>query len=514
MSRQPNQFARPAFLDVPVALYRTTPAGAILDANPALADLLGFPDVESLLRVDVRNLYVDPAVRERCRSTIELNGHVMGFEQELHHFTGRTIWVHDNSRVVRSPDGGIAYYEGALVNITPRLRALDALEHSEERYRTLFRRCPVPLWEEDLSAVEAWIARARRAGVSDVRRHLDEHPETLREVIELVRIVDVNEAAVALIGADSKADVVGGVPRALLSEGAVNAFRDQVVAVAEGVKRLGTEFTGRTLRGRAIECRLDWVVAPQQGLQPLSRVVVAITDVTESRANEQRLQALLRSKDEFIASVSHELRTPITTVAGFALELSERWDDVSPGDRREFTDLIATQSVAVANLIEDLLVAARLDAGALRMMDGPCDLSDQINLVMTTLPSARDLEIELDCCAVCVSGDAIRVRQIIRNLVSNAARHGGSKVEISVVTTDGFAVLRVSDNGPGVDAGDAERIFDLYDSQTTDVSRPGSLGVGLFVARGLARKMGGDLVYEPSKPRSAFILTLPLSKPV
>jgi signal transduction histidine kinase len=106
-------------------------------------------------------------------------------------------------------------------------------------------------------------------------------------------------------------------------------------------------------------------------------------------------------------------------------------------------------------------------------------------------------------------GDPLRVRQILRNLLTNAGRYGGDTVAVSVGVTGNFAWLAVTDNGEGVPEKDAQRIFDSYQRSDNAIQEPKSVGLGLSVSRKLARLMGGDIVYSRHDGLTRFELTLP-----
>lgn len=106
---------RNLFDRVPVGLYRSTPVGEFLDANPALVRLLGYPDRESLMTVNVGHLYVSAEERQQWQTTVEREGVVQDFEVRLRRNDGTIIWVRNNATVVRNEQGQILYYEGAMV---------------------------------------------------------------------------------------------------------------------------------------------------------------------------------------------------------------------------------------------------------------------------------------------------------------------------------------------------------------------------------------------------------------
>ncbi|MDP9349644.1 MAG: PAS domain S-box protein, partial [Gemmatimonadota bacterium] len=135
--RESEEQYRRLFEELPVGMYRTTPDGRWLDVNSALVELLGFPDRESLLATSVLSTYVNPHDRLRWRGELRRKEVVRDFEIEVRRYGGGTIWVRHSTRAVPGPDGGIAYYEGAVEDITARRKAERALEKSEQYYRSL-----------------------------------------------------------------------------------------------------------------------------------------------------------------------------------------------------------------------------------------------------------------------------------------------------------------------------------------------------------------------------------------
>jgi len=233
--------------------------------------------------------------------------------------------------------------------------------------------------------------------------------------------------------------------------------------------------------------------------------VVAHWNVTDSRLAREALQALVDSKDQFVASVSHELRTPLTAVVGLTQELVDHRDRFTEAEIDELLLTIADQSREMGYIVEDLLVAARADIDRISVRPTSVDLRSLAREVASTV--APEATITGDDLAV-ARVDLVRARQIVRNLLTNATRYGGPNITVAVETTGSHVSLSVEDDGEGIPPGIAARIFDAYYQAADRTGLPGSVGLGLYVSRRLAIIMGGDLSYRYDD-RSIFELILP-----
>lgn len=235
---------------------------------------------------------------------------------------------------------------------------------------------------------------------------------------------------------------------------------------------------------------------------------MSVRDLTEVARARRALEELVASKDQFIASVSHELRTPLTVVVGLASEMATDPTQLLPEEIVEFSSLIAGQAAEVAALVEDLLTMARAEAGVLSITPEPMDMVTAARDVLAGLPAEVRERVSWrdgDSGSVKVVADPVRVRQIIRNLLTNAARHGGPSIEMELLS--GAVVVR--DDGAPVPEEERERMFHAYERVHHHPGKPDSVGLGLTVCRRLSRLMEGDVTYAHDGTWSVFSLTLP-----
>ena len=142
---------RRLFNNAPIGLYRITPLGEIVEANPSLVHLLGYPDREALLAVRAVDFYVDPVDKQRWQDQMQRRGEVRGFELQLRQRDGSAIWVRNHARMVRDEKGEIWCYEGSLEDLTARRQAEERLRNEKQFSETLLETIPSPVFYKDTS---------------------------------------------------------------------------------------------------------------------------------------------------------------------------------------------------------------------------------------------------------------------------------------------------------------------------------------------------------------------------
>ncbi|MDJ0496335.1 MAG: HAMP domain-containing sensor histidine kinase [Acidimicrobiia bacterium] len=228
-------------------------------------------------------------------------------------------------------------------------------------------------------------------------------------------------------------------------------------------------------------------------------------DRRRERNRSVNLKALAEEKDRFLATVSHELRTPLTVVSGLANEIRDRPLDFEPDEIGTLHSMIVDETDELSAIVEDLLIAARSDISSVTVASQPVDVMAELEVALRVVDAVPKVSGD----PAIALADPQRVRQILRNLFTNAIRYGGDEVRVEVSVAGPWVETIVSDNGEGIPAAKRELVFEPYESAHASRNGTGSVGLGLYVSRALARAMNGDLDYTRRDQWSHFRLRLP-----
>jgi nitrogen-specific signal transduction histidine kinase len=372
------------------------------------------------------------------------------------------------------------------------------------RFQTLFENSPTAVMEEDWTKALAYV-RSEYTGRPDrIRAFLMAYPVVVQRAVSEAKIVRVNQAAIELLEADGPEDLLGYRDGNKVTDETLQGFVNALVALYEGRSSFEEDIPALTMKGRSI-----WLQTRCVNTSPGSTaasILIGLADITHIKARQEAMADLVKAKDEFIAGVSHELRTPLTAVIGLTSEMSST-NSLSDEERSELMGLVADQAVEMSNIVDDLLVAARAEMGTVAVEATVVDLQSELEAAIEGL----GIEIrELPVSTPSVIADPSRVRQVLRNLLTNAERYGGPNRRIVSGAFFDNVWLEVRDDGPGVTSDESVHIFEPYGTAHSGVR--GSVGLGLSVARQLTELMGGSLTYRRDLDETVFRLELPVSR--
>jgi PAS domain S-box-containing protein len=242
-------------------------------------------------------------------------------------------------------------------------------------------------------------------------------------------------------------------------------------------------------------------------------VVYAIRDVTEERA----LETL---RDDFVATASHELRTPLTSISGAARTLVRHSASLTPDRREAFLQMIVNETDRLANIVDQILLASRIESGQIEVTLEPVDASDVARSVVDAMALRAPQRIRLTLDAhnglQPVDCDPDRLRQVLGNLIDNAIKYSpeGGEVRVQLQPNGGSMRFAVHDEGIGFEPSAAEAIFERFRRLGPNLTRGiGGTGLGLYICKELVERMGGRIWAESQPGAGAtFYFELPLAR--
>jgi phosphoserine phosphatase RsbU/P len=231
-----------------------------------------------------------------------------------------------------------------------------------------------------------------------------------------------------------------------------------------------------------------------------------------------RLLELDRLKSDFLSTVSHELRTPLTSIRSFS-EILMRYDVDDVEKCRKFVGIINDEAERLTRMINDLLDLSKIEAGRLELFSGPLELEPVFaRSIDTSQPLFAEKGIKvistIEGSLPRVYADADRLHQVLTNLLANAVKFSpaGGTIRLSGTMKEGFALISVADEGPGIPPDRLERIFERFHQvRDPQQSHPLGTGLGLTISREIVEKMGGEIWGESELGDGAvFFFTVPL----
>jgi len=514
------------FDGTPIGLFRITPEGEFIEANPTLVALLGCPDRDSLLALRVHDFYLDSADWRRFLSDREREGTALGFEVRLRRRDGVIIWARVNSRRVQ--EAGRVVYEGSFEDITDRrlgelrmmaehevTRALaESASLAEAAPRVLEAICTSLEWQ----AGEIWGVDA----VAGVLRRFDAwhlRPDDFRDISNRTR--DVTYArGVGMVGRAWET----GAPVWIADMSREPAVPRWSMAAQAGLRggfsfpiRVGAEVLG------VLAFFSDQIREPDEAL--LRMVASVGAQIGQSMERWRAETEVARQRDvlaqtekvaamgQLLAGVAHELNNPLSVVLGQAALLRNQ---VKGGPLDERAVKITTAADRCARIIRNFLALARQRPAQREQVDIHVIVQEAMEMLAYPLRvDSIEIALDLDAGIAPFSADANQLHQVLVNLVTNAHHvlRGHPRPRRITITTRADAqrkmvILSVADNGPGIPPEIRTRIFEPF--FTTKAVGEGT-GLGLSLCQGIVEAHGGVLTqHEATGGGAIFRVELPV----
>ncbi|UCF21437.1 MAG: PAS domain S-box protein [Gemmatimonadota bacterium] len=475
---------RSLFDGVPVGIYRTTPAGRIIDANWAMVRLFGYPNRDTLLAAEASDLYADPVDREAWHRLLERETVLRDYDLHLRRYDGTTFVARTSARVVFGRGGRVNYYEGSLEDITDRKRAEENLREAKEKLQAVVDAAPVAVIVMDTDGtVQSW-----------------------------------NFAAEKIFGW-SEAEAVGRrVP--YLAEDKKDEFQQLRNQVLRGEPLVGVEIRRRRRDGSTVD--LDLYAAPLFGSGgQVAGIMSIMVDMTERRELELRLaqSQKMESVGQLAGGIAHDFNNLLTAILGNC-ELTLA--DLAPDDpqRPGVLDIHAAAKHAAA-LTRQLLAFSRRQILQPKVLNLNTVVAETLEMLGRLIGEDVEVVTQVDPELGTTLADPVEVGQVIINLAVNArdAMPEGGLLTIATENAElaadalghagaippgRYVVLSVSDTGKGMDQHTQARIFEPF--FTTKEKGKGT-GLGLATVYGIVKQSGGHISVR-SKPGQGTSFTI------
>jgi PAS domain S-box-containing protein len=449
------------FDESPVALYRTAPDGRILDANFALASLLGYQSPRELVGVSATAHHVDPTRRDAFRLVLDQARVLQGHRVELRHRDGTTFWAADTSAAVLGPDGRILHYEGCLIDVTEQRAAEERVAASERRFRALIEQSSdgIALLDGQGCVRYASPAAERMLGLS----------------IDAWTGISYEE----LVHPEDLADARSGFAAAL-ADGATSVRRAVRLRHADGGWR-----------------RIEGIMLNRLDDPDVGGMIVNFRDVTELREAEERFVQAQRMEavGQLAGGVAHDFNNLLTVMMASADLLRSHHREGS--EDHELADEIRQAAESAAALTRQLLFFSRRQLAVPEAVRFDETVENAIALLRRTIGEDIELDVRLASRDAWVMIGHGTLQQVVTNLAVNArdAMPSGGRLLIQSARTpdDSGVTLTVTDTGVGMPSDVAAHAFEPF--FTTKGIGHGT-GLGLATCHGIVRQAGGEITLE------------------
>ena len=530
--------------------------GNFLDANDAALRLLGYSR-EDIPQLNYGALIAD---EQDLGKAMEVLGEIACTVAQRDHRTyrlrrkdGSLVWVETEASLLYRQGRPYAV-QGIARDVTGQKQAEEVLRQGEERFRELARLLPEIVFEMDMMGVLTFVNEKATEStgytLEDFERGLqalwlvapEDRDRAAGNILTLLQGAEVGSSEYTLCRRDGSRFPVMIRTTPILKAGRVVGLRGIVFDIT-AQKRLEDDLRrhGEQLQEMVEARTAELKRANTQLLQEIGerkeaeREIRLLNEKLEERVKQRtaelekaygELKRLDGMKDAFLSLVSHELRTPLTSISSFS-EILLSYEEEDPRTRREFLEIIHTETERLTRLINDVLDLSKIEAGRMVYRDDPLPIHEVIQDVArleAPLLGKGSLRLALDLCSEPLQAlaDRDRIQQVVTNLLGNAIKFSspGGQIRISTESFPGkrageaseWVKVSVSDQGDGIEERDFALIFEKFSQGSVDTlkDKPRGTGLGLPICKEIVSHYRGNLWVESEKGKgSTFSFTLP-----
>ena len=472
-----------------IGIYRTSPDGQILIANPTLVKMLGYSNFEELAARDLRREGFEPSYsRKLFLEQIEKNGEVTGLESEWIKKDGTVVYIRETARAIRDSSGKTLYYDGTVEDITERKR-LDDVDHENERiYKELFEKAPVGYHELNSEG----------------------------------RIIRINHTELDMFGYTEE-EMVGQYVWKFVSD--EEKSRQRVLEKLKGIlpPSIGAELVYRRKDLTTFPASVEDVILRDANNNVIG-IRTTVQDITNRKNAEQEIQRLneqlLKSnaeKDKFFSIIAHDLKSPFHGFLGLTQEIIKNANNISIKELIKLGNTMYQAADNLFKLLQNLLEWAQLHSGSISVEPKDILLRNMIVGNIEMIKNRADQKeisiINKVTEPIQAHADEKMINSVLLNLLLNAVKftHQSGKITVRAKETeDQMIEISVKDTGVGIPKSLVKKIFNVGE-KTGRKGTEGelSIGLGLLLCKEFIEKNNGRIWVESEEGAgSTFYFTL------
>ena len=384
------------------------------------------------------------------------------------------------------PDSAFKTY---MKNLIERGSYEEHIQLSRRRYKNLFENSPISLWEEDFSRVKHYIEKLKQDGVEDLKKYLDQHPETVKKLEEMIEIIDVNQRTLELYAAKDLEELKK-YQNEIFTSDSIETLKKGFVAIFEEKNSFSGEAVALTLNGEKRYVLVKTFTAPGHE-KDYSRVIIAIIDLTKRRIIEEQLKKSNKKNEMLLNEIHHRVKNNMQIISSI---LNLQTFFIEDKDSKQALNDCRNRVRSMGFIHEKLYQSG--DFSQIKMEDYVKTLSREIFKTYSVSSERVKLEINISDIKLDIN-QAIPTGLIINELLTNSIKYAfpnrKGMVEIVMKEMDGLIHLEVKDNGIGFPPD-----FDIIKSET----------LGLQLVSNLVKQLGGTITLERSRG-THFLIEFP-----
>lgn len=506
------------FENAPLSYQSLDDDGCFLDINSTWLDTLGYQREEVIGKKYGDFLHPDWQKHfEKNFPAFKKRGHVHNVQFKIRHKQGHYVDISFDGCIGYNPDGSFKQTYCVFKDITKQKKAETLKTESEKRYKALFENAGISIWNEDLTDIARCLEQLRVEGVSDLRQHLNNNPDTVLDIATKAKVVSVNNATLELFGVKTQQKFLEHIANCF-GPGAHKVFIDELCAIWKKKSVFRSEVDFVTYDGRLIKAIISFHIPDT--IEGFKSIPVSIIDITElKQAQEELLQSRkLESVGLLAGGIAHDFNNILTGLFG-NIELAKNKLD---SDHPSFSNIHTASSALeeATNLTKRLLTFSKGGDPLLEAVNIEQVITDSIKFSLSGSNIKTVLKLSENLWQV--TADKGQLSQVITNMVINAdqAMPSGGTLEIeaeNINITDNiqahdlsgdYVKLTINDQGHGIPHKHLNKIFDPYFS-----TKQSGSGLGLATVHSIINKHHGNIQVKSKLGKgSTFIIYFPAVK--